>query len=128
MDTGAPLGFEEAYVAQAHGKAQGRVTVTDSASLRDFVGGKHADEKAFFLTWQDVLEQITGATFEFCEPVLFAKRSVPGKGTNYSVKYKADDQYIHAKLFRPLPGSRGEPELLEVTPELDADSKLSTSF
>ena len=83
------------------------------------VGG-HSDEKTGSADAQGVadavrseIESQAGSTFSEYTVKKFTTQVV--NGLNYKLKIKTgDDQYLHAKVYKPLPYTGKQPELKEV--------------
>ena len=56
------------------------------------------------------IENAEERVFKVFQPVSYVQQIVAG--TNYWIKVKHDDGYMHVKVFRPLPHT-GEPPVLE---------------
>lgn len=73
--------------------------------------------KTIVINLQSKIEQKLGRKLETLEPVSYRSQVVAG--TNYFVKcHTGQDQYLHLRIFVPLPCNSKEPELHAIHPEI----------
>jgi hypothetical protein len=59
------------------------------------------------------VENLLGQNFNVWEPVHFRTQVV--NGTNYIVKVKTDNDYVHVKIHKPLPHNGTNPHLIDAS-------------
>merc|ERR1712147_231763 len=70
------------------------------------------EEKQLFTSWKEIVEASANKTFDTFEPVGYTSQVVAG--TVFQIKYKVGDDYLHAKVFRPLPHTGAPAEVQAV--------------
>jgi len=91
--------------------------------------GGHSSAKVADADIQELVDQVRenvqnqlGRTFTTYEAVSYRSQVVAG--TNFTVKVKTDTDYVHVRIFRPLPG-RGDLEVSSVSGGHDEQTSLN---
>ena len=70
------------------------------------------EEKELFEGMKDDIQTKAGKSYTNFEALKYTSQVVAG--TNYWVKFHADDDYIHVKIFKPLPHTGNPAQIVEV--------------
>lgn len=89
-----------------------------------FGSAKNADANTMAIC-KDVkgkVETKLGKEFKTFEPIQYTTQVVAG--TNYKIKVKTDEDYLHIKVHKPLPHNGTELQILEAEGGFSAESAL----
>ena len=70
------------------------------------------EEKEMFEGLKAQIEEKASKTYGQFEAILFTSQVVAG--CNYWVKFRTEDEFVHVKIFKPLPHTGNPPEIVEV--------------
>ena len=82
------------------------------SNVKSCADADNSDEKELFESLKAAIEEKAENTYTVFEPILFTSQVVAGK--NYWVKIHVDDDFIHVKIYKPLPHTGNPPEISEV--------------
>lgn len=81
------------------------------------------EELNLVMNMRDHIEETAQKKFDTFEPIKIKSQVVAGM--NYVVKIKvSDEEYIHARIFRPLPHTQKPPELSDLELNVTAEAGL----